>query len=234
MRRVEGVGSPAVHGSDAIPPDGAVPVESPLIRRLYATRHWSATEALLTDDFVWHDERGKRRRAKHLKSANQRATRARVRTETACAAAWTERPPRGAPLRGLHGRLCACARQRARLSRDASWPSRCSFSTISSVCDRRHESARCPFYRGPDRRRPLTGWLQHPFARLADVRARPNSEVVPPVRFDPTPRHRVQFLRGADDRREAVRDHGWSVRVPRSLKELAARVEIAATSTKPD
>jgi hypothetical protein len=56
---------------DALPPDEAVPVESPLIRRLYATREWSETEALLTDDFVWHDERGKRRRAKHLKYATQ-------------------------------------------------------------------------------------------------------------------------------------------------------------------
>jgi hypothetical protein len=37
-----------------------VPVESPLLRRLYATREWSETQALLTDDLVWHDERGKR------------------------------------------------------------------------------------------------------------------------------------------------------------------------------
>ena len=57
--------------SDAIPPEEAVPVESPLLRRLYATREWSETQALLTDDFVWHDERGKRRRAKHLKHATQ-------------------------------------------------------------------------------------------------------------------------------------------------------------------
>jgi selenocysteine lyase/cysteine desulfurase len=61
--------------SDAIPPEGAVPVESPLLRRLYATREWSETQALLTDDFVWHDERGKRRRAKHLKHATQWAER---------------------------------------------------------------------------------------------------------------------------------------------------------------
>lgn len=51
---------------DAFPPAGAVPVESPLIERLFATREWAETEALLADDFVGYDERGKRRRAKHL------------------------------------------------------------------------------------------------------------------------------------------------------------------------
>jgi len=56
---------------NAIPGAGAVPVESPLVQRLGAAREWSETEALLTEDFVWHDEHGKRRRAKHLKSANQ-------------------------------------------------------------------------------------------------------------------------------------------------------------------
>lgn len=54
----------------ALPPDGAVPVESPIIRRLYATQEWADMEALLAEDFVWHAD-GKRRRAKHLKSSNQ-------------------------------------------------------------------------------------------------------------------------------------------------------------------
>ena len=61
--------------SDAIPPESAVLVESPLTLRLYATREWPETQALLTEDFVWHDERGKRRRAKHLKQASHWAER---------------------------------------------------------------------------------------------------------------------------------------------------------------
>jgi hypothetical protein len=57
--------------SDALPPPAAVPVESPLIERLFATREWVETEALLAEDFAWFDERGKRRRAKHLQSATR-------------------------------------------------------------------------------------------------------------------------------------------------------------------
>jgi hypothetical protein len=56
----------------ALPPQSAIPVESPLVDRLYATRAWSETEALLDDGFVLHVG-GKRRRAKHLKNFQQTA-----------------------------------------------------------------------------------------------------------------------------------------------------------------
>lgn len=36
----------------ASPPDGTVPVDSPLVERLYASRDWSAIRPLLTDDFA--------------------------------------------------------------------------------------------------------------------------------------------------------------------------------------
>ena len=52
MSVLDCVGSPAMSTPAAIPQEGAVPVESPLVRRLYATREWAETQALLTDDFV--------------------------------------------------------------------------------------------------------------------------------------------------------------------------------------
>ena len=47
----------------ARPPETAVPVESELVRRLYATRNWSETRALLSDDCVMVLSNGRRVRA---------------------------------------------------------------------------------------------------------------------------------------------------------------------------
>ena len=60
-----------MHELDALPPPSAVPVESPLIERLFATREWVETEELVAEDLVWFDDRGTGRRAKHLKCATK-------------------------------------------------------------------------------------------------------------------------------------------------------------------
>ncbi|MDA0182575.1 nuclear transport factor 2 family protein [Solirubrobacter phytolaccae] len=54
-----------------LPPEHAVPVESPLIERFYAAHDWSVTATMLAPDFVWIDQDGKARKAKHLRSQSQ-------------------------------------------------------------------------------------------------------------------------------------------------------------------
>jgi hypothetical protein len=55
----------------AIPPAHAVPVECELVRRLYATREWENTRALLTDDFALVSAGGARAGLEALKRTNE-------------------------------------------------------------------------------------------------------------------------------------------------------------------
>jgi hypothetical protein len=55
----------------AIPPAGAVPFECELVRRLYTTREWEATRALLTDDFALIGPNGARAGLEELKRTNE-------------------------------------------------------------------------------------------------------------------------------------------------------------------
>ena len=54
----------------AIPPASAVEVECELVRRLYATRDWDQTRALLTDDFALIGPGGTRAGIEELRKTN--------------------------------------------------------------------------------------------------------------------------------------------------------------------
>lgn len=56
----------------ALPPDGAVPVDSALVRRLYAQREWRDIRPLLADDFVLVGRAGARFGVDALRSMNER------------------------------------------------------------------------------------------------------------------------------------------------------------------
>ncbi|MDA0169870.1 hypothetical protein OJ998_12305 [Solirubrobacter taibaiensis] len=53
----------------AVPPETAVPVDSDLVRRLYATREWRETEQLLSPDFVLVLPDGRRAGAQALEES---------------------------------------------------------------------------------------------------------------------------------------------------------------------
>ncbi len=55
----------------AIPPAGSVEVECELVRRLYSTREWDATRAMLTDDFALIGSGGSRAGLDELKRTNE-------------------------------------------------------------------------------------------------------------------------------------------------------------------
>jgi len=55
----------------AIPPAGSVEVECELVRRLYSTREWDATRAMLTDDFALIGPGGSRAGLDELKRTNE-------------------------------------------------------------------------------------------------------------------------------------------------------------------
>jgi hypothetical protein len=58
----------------AIPPAGAVPFESEVVRRLYATHDWERTRTLLTDDFALIGPGGTRAGLDELKQTNELMT----------------------------------------------------------------------------------------------------------------------------------------------------------------
>lgn len=56
----------------ALPPDGAVPVDSALVHRLYAQREWQDIRPLLADDFVLVGREGARFGANMLRHMNEK------------------------------------------------------------------------------------------------------------------------------------------------------------------